>query len=239
MNRRRSWALAPAHDPEAVKACVESDADVVVLDLEYLVPPKHKEAARAGLKGLVQTLSAQSRELFVRIDRDARWADAAAAVVRGVNGLIFPGAEQADEVTELDQLVTSREKERGLEHGAIELVLMLESAQGFWNAAALARASARVTALGIGRVDLTMQLGPVPQYEFRLYRYLMTRTLVAARAFGKQALGAHWRPGSRGGVADAGHTARASREARLMGFDGCLCATMDQVAAVNAGYTGG
>ena len=107
MNRRRSWALAPAHDPEAVKACVESDADVVVLDLEYSVPPKHKEAARAGLKGLVQTLSAQSRVLFVRIDRDARWADAAAAVVRGVNGIILPGAEQADEVTELDQLVTT------------------------------------------------------------------------------------------------------------------------------------
>ena len=115
---------------------------------------------------------------------------------------------------------------------------MLESAQGFWNAAALARASARVTALGVGRADLTMQLGPVPQDEFRLYRYLMTRTVVAARTFGKQALGAHWRPGSRGGVADAQHTARASREARLMGFDGCLCAA-DQIAAVNAGYTAG
>jgi citrate lyase subunit beta/citryl-CoA lyase len=239
MNKRRSWALAPAHDPDAVKACVESDADVVVLDLEYSVPPKHKEAARVGLRGLVQTLGAQSRELFVRIDRDARWADAAAAVVRGVNGIVFPGPEQADEVAELDQLVTSLEKERGQESGATELVLMLESAQGFWNAAALARASARVTALGIGRVDLTMQLGPIPQDEFRLYRYLMTRTLVAARTFGKQALGGHWRPGSRGGVADARHTARASREARLMGFDGCLCATADQVAAVNAGYTGG
>jgi len=238
MNRRRSWALAPAHDPEAVKACVESDADVVVLDLEYSVPPKRKEAARAGLKGLAQTLGARSCELFVRIDRDARWADVAAAVVRGGNGIILPGAEQADEVAELDQLVTALEKERGLERGATELVLMLESAQGFWNAAALARASARVTALGVGRADLTMQLGPVPQDEFRLYRYLMTRTVVAARTFGKQALGAHWRPGSRGGVADAQHTARASREARLMGFDGCLCAA-DQIAAVNAGYTAG
>jgi citrate lyase subunit beta/citryl-CoA lyase len=238
MNRRRSWALTPAHDPEAMKACVESDADVVVLDLEYSVPPKCKEAARAGLKSLVQTLGAPSRELFVRIDRDARWADAAAAVVLGVNGIILPGAEQADEVAELDQLVTALEKDRGLERGATELVLMLESAQGFWKAAALARASARVTALGVGRADLTMQLGPVPQDEFRLYRYLMTRTVVAARTFGKQALGAHWRPGSRGGVADAQHTARASREARLMGFDGCLCAA-DQIAAVNAGYTAG
>ena len=239
MNRRRSWLIAPAHDPAAVKNCLGFDADVLVLDLEYSVPPRHKEAARAGLNDLVRALGPIQRELFVRIDRDTRWADAAAAVVRGVNGIIFPGAEQAGEVVELDQLVAALEKERGLELGAMELVLALESAQGFWNAGALAQASPRVSALGVGRVDLTMQLGPVPQDEFRLYRYLMSRTLVAARTFGKQALGAHWRPGSRGGAADAKHTARAAREAGLMGFEGCLCAAADQVAAVNTGFSPG
>jgi citrate lyase beta subunit len=114
---------------------------------------------------------------------------------------------------------------------------MLESAPGFWNAGALAQASARVSALGVGRIDLTMQLGPVPQDEFRLYRYLRPRTLVAARTFGKQPLGAHWRPGSRGGVADAAHTRRAAREARLMGFEGCVCAAAHQVEPVNAGFS--
>jgi citrate lyase subunit beta/citryl-CoA lyase len=239
MNRRRSWLLAPAHAPEAVKSCLGLDADVLVLDLEYSVPPRHKEAARSGLKDLVRTLGPIRRELFVRIDRATRWADAAAAVVRGVNGIVFPGAEQADEIAELDQLLAALEKERGLELGAIELVLMLESAQGFWNAGALAQASPRVAALGVGRVDLTMQLGPVPQDEFRLCRYLMTRTLVAARAFGKQPLGAHWRPGSRGGAADARHTLRAATEARSMGFEGCLCVAADQVAAVNTGFAPG
>jgi citrate lyase subunit beta/citryl-CoA lyase len=239
MNRRRSWLLAPAHDPEAVKNCLRSDADVLVLDLEYSVPPRRKEAARSGLNDLVRALGPLRGELFVRIDRDTRWADAAAAVVRGVNGIVFPGAEQAGEIAELEQLVATLEKERGLERGAIELVLMLESAQAFWNAGSLSQASPRVTALGVGRVDLTMQLGPVPQDEFRLYRYLMTRTLVAARTFGKQALGAHWRPGSRGGVADARHTARAASEARAMGFEGCLCVAADQVAAVNTGFSPG
>jgi citrate lyase subunit beta/citryl-CoA lyase len=172
----------------------------------------------------------------VRIDRDMRWADTTAAVVRGVTGIVFPGPEDAGEVAEIDALVGTLEKKRGLEAGTIELVLLLESAPGFWNAAALAQASPRVTALGVGRADLAMHLGPVPQDEFRLYRYLMTRTLVAARACGKQALGAHWRPGSRGGVADAAHTARAAREARLMGFDGCLCAEPGQIAAVNTGF---
>jgi citrate lyase beta subunit len=90
--------------------------------------------------------------------------------------------------------------------------------------------------MGVGRADLSMQLGPLPQDEFRLYRYLMTRTLVAARTFGRSALGAHWRPGSRGGAADAEHTTRAAREAKLMGFEGCLCVHVDQVTAVNSGF---
>jgi citrate lyase subunit beta/citryl-CoA lyase len=215
---------------------MRSDADVAVLDLEYTVPPKHKEAARARLKDVVRDLGAPRQTIFVRIDRETRWADARAAVVRGVQGIVFPGVEEANDVADLDALVTRLEKERGVESGTTQLVLMLESAPGFWNAGALAQASPRVTALSVGRADLSMQLGPVPQDEFRLYRYLMTRTLVAARTFGKSALGAHWRPGSRGGAADAEHTARAAREAKLMGFDGCLCVHVDQVAAVNSGF---
>jgi citrate lyase beta subunit len=81
-----------------------------------------------------------------------------------------------------------------------------------------------------------MRLGPVPQGEFRLYRFLMTRLVVAARMLAKQPLGAFWRPGSRGGVASKDATLKAAREGRLLGFTGCLCATPEQVAAVNEGF---
>ncbi len=237
MNPRRSWMIVAAHDPDAVMRYPAFAPDVVVLDLEYSVPPKSKEAARAGLGALIRKIGDSPTEVFVRIDRETRWADVNAAMVRGIKGIVFPGPEQADEVAELGTLVTALEKERGVDPGTTELVLMLESAKGFWHAADIAQASPRVTALGVGRIDLTMQLGPVPQDEFRLYRYLMTRTLVAARMLGKQPLGAYWRPGSRGGVATQEATAKATREARLMGFTGCLCATPPQVAAVNDGFS--
>lgn len=237
MNRRRSWMIVPAHDTEALERCTRSDPDVAVLDLEYSVAPRHKDAARSGLATAVTALADRGCEVFVRIDRAARWADVRAAIARGIGGILFPGPDEAEEVAELDVLVTALERERGVEQGRTELVLVLESARGFWNAGALAQASPRVSALGVGRVDLTMQLGPVPQDEFRLYRYLMTRTLVAARTFGKQPLAAHWRPGSRGGIAGEQETGRAAREARLMGFAGCLCARAEQVAAVNAGFS--
>jgi citrate lyase subunit beta/citryl-CoA lyase len=158
-------------------------------------------------------------------------------VVRGIKGIVFPGPETPEEVAELAELIASLEKQRGVEPGTTELALILESANGFWNAASIAQASTRVTALGVGRIDLTMRLGPVPQDEFRLYRYLLTRTLIAARMLGKQPLGALWRPGSRGGVATRDATAKAAGEARLMGFAGCLCATPEQAAIVNDGFS--
>ncbi len=236
LNNRRSWMIVPAHDATAVGRCAEFNADVVVLDLEYTVPPKAKEAAREGLGALLKKLGDSQVEAFVRIDRDTRWADVRAAMSRGLKGIIFPGPDTAEEVAEIGELIAAMERERGVDPGSVELVLMLESAKGFWNAAALAQASPRVTALGVGRIDLTMRLGPVPQNEFRLYRFLMTRTLLAARMLGKQPLGALWRPDSRGGVASAGSSAKAAREARLMGFTGCVCATPEQVASVNEGF---
>ena len=160
-------------------------------------------------------------------------------MTRGIQGIIFPSPDAPEEVAELGELISAMERERGVEPGTTDLVLMLESAKGFWNAAAIAEASPRVTALGVGRIDLTMRLGPVPQDEFRLYRFLLTRALVVARMLGKQPLGALWRPDSRGGVAAKEGTAKAAREARLMGFTGCVCATPEQVAPVNEGFASG
>ena len=236
MNPRRSWMILPAHDPAEAMRCQEFNPDVAVLDLEYSVPPKAKEYARSNLQALLASVGESQAEVFVRVDRDTRWADIRAAIYRGIKGIVLPGPEEPAEVSELAELITALEKERGVDPGSTELVLMLESARGFWNAAALAAASPRVTTLGVGRIDLTMRLGPVPQGEFRLYRFLMTRTLVAARMLAKQPLGAFWRPGSRGGVASQESSVKAAREGRLVGFTGCLCATPEQVAAVNEGF---
>jgi citrate lyase subunit beta/citryl-CoA lyase len=235
-NLRRSWLIVPA-DQSAVPTPVQSQgADVIVLDLEYTVPPKNKESARAGLSGQIAQLAEASAQVFVRVDRATRWADVRAAVSRGLTGIVLPSPEEPADIVEIDALITELEKARGVEVGSIEIVLMLESAKSFWNADALGRASNRITAMGVGRIDLSMMLGAVPQNEFRLYRFLMTRTLVAARMLGKQPLGAFWRPGSRGGLASVADTLRAAREARLLGFSGCVCAVPEQVAPVHAGF---
>lgn len=237
MNPRRSWMIVPAHDAAAAARVADVKPDVTVLDLEYSVPPKSRDFARSGLAALIRKAGEAGAEVFVRVDRDTRWADVRAAVHRGLKGIVFPGPEEPQEVGELGALIGALERERGVDPDTIELALILESAKGFWNAAEVARASPRVTALGVGRIDLTMRLGPVPQGEFRLQRFLMTRAVVAARMLAKQPLGAFWRPGSRGGVASKESTAQAARDGRILGFTGCLCATAEQVQPVNEGFT--
>jgi citrate lyase subunit beta / citryl-CoA lyase len=195
-NARRSWMILPGHDPAEVARWTDFNPDVAVIDLEYSVPPRAKELARSNVKELLKSFGEGAPRVFVRIERETRWADAAAAIQRGVKGIIFPGPDEPGEVSDLDQVIAAKEKERGVEPGTTEIVLMLESAKGFWNAAEIANASSRVSTLGVGRIDLTMRLGPVPQDEFRLYRFLMNRAVVAARMLGKQPLGALWRPGS-------------------------------------------
>lgn len=234
---RRSWMILPAHRPEEAKRFRGHQPDVAVLDLEYSVPPKSKEAARANLVNLVKRVSQSQSQTFVRVDRQTMWADVRAAIHPGMKGIVLPGAEEAGEVAELDGLIGRLEEKRGVVPGTTELALILESARGFWNIVPLAEASPRVTALGVGRIDLTMKLGSGVQGEFPMYRYLMTRTLVAARMLQKQPLGAFFRPGSRGGVASKEDTFRAARDAGLMGFGGCLCTTAEQVAPVNEGFT--
>src|SRR5688572_31665032 len=90
MNARRSWMVLPAHDPDGVMRYQEFKPDVVVLDLEYSVPPKAKEAARSGLGALIKKIGDSQTAAFVRIDRETRWADVRAAIHRGVAGVVVP-----------------------------------------------------------------------------------------------------------------------------------------------------
>ncbi len=234
---RRSWMVVPADKPEEIALAQGYLPDVLVLDLEYTIPPKNKEKARANLNDSIHNLYRTFPELFVRLDWNTRWADVRAAVYPGLKGFVLPGPETVDEIAELDTIVSRLEHERGVIPGSLEFVLMLGSAKGFWNIFDLATASPRVSALGVGRIDLTMELGPEPSGEFRLAKFLMTRTLTAARALGKQPLAAHFVAGSRGGVASKEATLKAAREGWQMGFTGYIAATPEQVPALNEGFT--
>ena len=80
---RRSWLIVPAHDLKALAHAQELSPDVIVLDLEYTVPPMCKVEARDSLANSIRQLSG-SAAVFVRVDRETRWCDVDAAVYPGL-----------------------------------------------------------------------------------------------------------------------------------------------------------
>lgn len=234
---RRSWLIVPGYEQEPTEYVRKFLPDVVVLDAEYSVPPRRKEEARANLGSAIRSLAQCPSEVFVRVDWKTRWCDVKAAAHPGLRGIVLPGPEAVEDIAEINSFIGKCEQEAGVIPGSIELALILESAKGLWNAPDLAKASPRITALGIGRVDLTMNLGLDPEGDFRIYPYLMSRVLTIARALNIQPLGAHWRRGSRGGVTSLELTLEAARQARREGFTGCLCARPEQVTPVSEGFT--
>ena len=140
VNRRRSWMIVPAHDAAAVTRCQEFKPDVVVLDLEYSVPPKAKEAARARPGGARrEDRRKPDRSLRARRPRNELGRRRGAAMHRGIKGIVFPGPEEPEKSPSSASSSRRWSRNEGVEPGTTELVLMLESAKGFWNAAALAQ----------------------------------------------------------------------------------------------------
>ena len=103
---RRSWLIVPADQADVLTPVQPQGADVIVLDLEYTVPPKNKESARAGLSAQIAQLAAASAQVFVRVDRATRWADVRAAISRGLTGIVLPSPEEPADIAEIDGLIT-------------------------------------------------------------------------------------------------------------------------------------
>ena len=82
-------------------------------------------------------------------------ADVAAAVWPGLTGVVLPKVESGAGVVEAATLMTDLERQRGIEVGALELIVLLESALGVWNIRDIVTASPRVTQVGLGESDPT------------------------------------------------------------------------------------
>lgn len=158
----RSYLYAAGSRPELFAKAVASGADAVILDLEDAVRPADKSAAREQVAGFVKRIRTGGCALQVRIntgpdgyDRE----DIEAVVAPGLDALRLPKTGGADELKELDKLVTAAERSAGIEAGSIGLYPTIESAAGALNAAAIAAASERIRRIGFGATDFLADIG--------------------------------------------------------------------------------
>jgi citrate lyase subunit beta / citryl-CoA lyase len=234
---RRSWLTVPSEDAAQVEQAAASAADVIVLDLMEFVPEGVKPAAREHLPGAIRGVAQGGAEVFAQVDKELLYADLSAAVWPGLSGILIPRLESPQEVTEADSLLTQLEDKRGFRPGTLQIVAVLDTAKGNYDAIDIARASRRIWGLTLGRADLVMDLRPEPSDELHLMPYLMQRLITVANAAGVVPLGAWWRAPARGLLADPDDTYTAAVRGRRIGFKGAFCLRANQVEPVNRGFT--
>ena len=230
----RSLLFAPGNHARRTEKALQLDADAVILDLEDACPLAEKIATRSVVVAALQT--PRSCKGYVRINPISTpfgFGDTLAVVRKGVDGLIVPKVETADELKTIDWLVAQVEAEQGLPVGSLDIIPILETGLGVSNVSAIALAKTRVRRLAFGAGDFTLDMNlawSADELEFLPYR---SAFVLASRAAGLEPpLDTVW--------VDLRNTegfARSVQRIKNMGFQGKLCIHPDQVAVINDTFT--
>jgi citrate lyase subunit beta/citryl-CoA lyase len=231
MTPMRTLLFVPAQRANMVEKAAAIPADVIVLDLEDAVPPNEKAAARDGLRASIDSLKSAGKTVHVRInhlDTGLTKDDLTAAIMPGLDGLLFPKAQGAAQVRELDVLIRERELHGGVRPGTIALVPMIETARAVLRCEEIALASTRIAALALGGEDYAADLGVPRTAQANEFEYARRVIIHCAIAYGLQPL-----DGIYATLHDEAGLLADARYARSIGMKGKYVVHPDQVAPVN------
>lgn len=183
MDPLRSLIFSPGNRLDLVAKAVRSGADAIIVDLEDAVPADAKAATRDGLADLPES----HVPLYVRVNDPTTpwfWADVVAAARADVAGIVVPKAEDPDVLRRLDGALTAVEVDRGLEVGTLDVVPLIESARGVFEAHAVLTAAERIRGLLFGsgeQGDLVVDLGVEWTPDGSGLLYARSQVVLAAR----------------------------------------------------------
>jgi citrate lyase subunit beta / citryl-CoA lyase len=234
---RRSNLIVPITDTERVDQASRSDADAITLDLEDGVVETRKAEARGLLKEAIALAGRGGAEVFVRVNAALLHADLEACVWPAVRGIMLPRVASAAEVAEAVEQMTALERRRGLAAGALELIVLLESARGVWDIRSVITASPRITQVGLDESDLACDLGITPLPEYDPHVYARGRLVIEATAARVQPIGIAYPLGVHPRRLSAAEIHRMGTDAKNLGMKGVVCPDLSWVAPVNAAFT--
>lgn len=156
----RSLLYVPAHVEKFVSNPRLAEADAVILDLEDSVPADQKALARSRLAASVAQVRSLGPDVLVRINDGALGeVDIAEAVQPGVAALVTPKVRSVDQLQQVAARVAAAERTRGMSEGAVRLLVLIETADGFLAMADILRASTRTVGVILGAEDFAADVG--------------------------------------------------------------------------------
>jgi citrate lyase subunit beta/citryl-CoA lyase len=223
---------------------LESGVDAVILDLEDSVPIAAKEEARSLVARVINTaaaagLSHRGPAIFVRLNSvptGLAFDDIKAVARPGLNAVIIPKAETVQEVQSVAAALDRHEAAHGMNAGAVEIMLMIESALGVYRCLDLINASPRVASTCIGSArdgDLQTDLGCGWSPEGVELLYARSKVLLDTRAAGANV---YPLDGVFSDLTDQAGLIRDSKLSARLGYIGRTVIHPKQIAPVRRAY---
>ena len=221
---RRSLLFVPADRPERINKAASLPADVLIMELEDGVSLQNKAKARQEAGRMLEETDSCHAEKALRVNRITTInglldLQAMAGWPRKPDLLILPKVESAAEVRIYESLVQEMSC-------PCEFLALIESARGIANAAEIVGATDRITALALGAVDLSTELGCKPNWP----AMLTFRSLLVA-ACGNRSIMAIDSPFL--SIEDNEGLLKECEKVKEIGFQGKLCIHPAQIETVN------
>ncbi|MEW6603114.1 MAG: aldolase/citrate lyase family protein, partial [Thermoproteota archaeon] len=184
----RSLIFVPGNSARFVEKAKTLAADIICFDLEDSVPANEKGAARKIIADAISRRQEYGRPLYVRTNSPESGLiadDLKAAVCKGIDGIVIPKVNEAQEIVKIKKQVATLEKRNRT--GRVSMMPSIETARGVVNAHQIASADDRINALVFGVFDFL--------YDMKLdydesgesgYSYARAKVPVDARAAGVQ-----------------------------------------------------
>ena len=234
MQANRSFLFTPGNHARRVEKAFTVGADAVILDLEDAVAVAEKAATRQlVVKALQPPRACRAYARINSIDSAFCFDDLEALVDPRLDGIVLPKVERAADILAVDWALANFEKRAKLNPGGIDIMPIIETAQGLANARDIAACGSRLKRLSFGAGDYTRDLDL--QWTFAEDEIAAARAeLVLASRLAKleppiDTVFIH--------IKEHEHFARSARRGREFGFQGKLCIHPDQVPASNTAYS--
>ena len=238
MDLIRSWMFVPGHRQRMIDKGLGLNADAIMLDIEDGVAPDEKDTARKNIAeslGRAKTPGSPARYVRINAIGHARMeADLEAVVRPGLEGLVCPKVDTAEEVHQIDAILDDKEPMNKLDKGSVRLLIAVESPKGLLNAPAIAAASSRIAGIIFGAEDFGREIGlpAVREGEARDLIYARSAIVIAAAAAHVQSVDGVWVD-----LNDSAGLLGFAKQSRQLGFSGMSCIHPSQIDAINATFS--
>ncbi|MDA7594157.1 CoA ester lyase [Candidatus Pelagibacter sp.] len=239
----RSELAVPGSSPKMFEKAINSNADVIFLDLEDAVSPQDKIPSRQNIIKAIKEMNwkEKGKTISIRINSlDTHYMyrdiiEIVEEVGEKIDTILIPKAGSSSDVYMVDCLLTQIEDNKKFKN-KIGIECLIETALGMSNIKEIAKSSKRLEALHFGVADYAASLkartviigGLNPDYPGDQWHHGLSQLVMTCRAYGLRAI-----DGPFGDFNDKDAYIASAKRAAAIGFDGKWAIHPSQIDLAN------